>query len=129
MPKAPSTTELGKGKPGSVAGGTWGYPPGVPTPNPDLAVEVAPPSGETVTPDDDGSQVGLSWQYPPGVPTPDPALLDDGSQVGLSWQYPPGVPTPDPALLAGVPDTITWGYPPGGQFCVNLLTNYLSPLT
>ena len=122
MPKGPSTTELGKGKPGSVAGGTWGYPPGVPTPNPDLAVEVAPPLGENVTPDDDGSQEDLSS-------TDKDAPDYDGSQVGLSWQYPPGVPTPDPALLAGVPDTITWGYPPGGQFCVNLLTNYLSPLT
>ena len=78
MPKGQSTVELGKGKPGSVVGITWGYPPGVPTPNPDLAVEVAPgiPSGEIVSPEDDGSDEN--------VPE------DNGSQVGLSWKYPPG---------------------------------------
>ena len=78
MPKGQSTVELGKGKPGSVVGITWGYPPGVPTPNPDLSVEVAPgiPSGEIVSPEDDG----------PDENVPE----DNGSQVGLSWKYPPG---------------------------------------
>lgn len=46
------------------------------------------------------------------VPTPDPALLA-GVPDTIVWGYPPGVPTPDPALLEGTATTMTWGYPPG----------------
>ena len=130
---------MGKGKPGS---GTWGYPPGVPTPNPDLMVEVAPdntspttlkwkiPLGQPTV--DNTSPTTLKWNIPLGQPTPDPAMLngvDKGSPTTLGWNFPPGVPTPDPALLTGVPDTVTWGYPPGGEtmeFLLLVCTFYLS---
>lgn len=82
-------------------------------------VEVAP---------DNTSPTTLKWDIPLGRPTPDPALLNNvdlGSPTTLGWNYPPGVPTPDPALLAGVPDVVTWGYPPGGEFVV-VFVDYVS---
>jgi hypothetical protein len=71
-------------------------PLGVPTPNPALLVQIAPPvaSATNVQP---SSNV-------------DPVL---GAPTTLKWNYPNGAPTPDPALLKGVPDELTWGYPPG----------------
>lgn len=93
-------------------------PSGVPTPNPALLVEVAPPR-------DDGSPTTLKWGGMANVkhPVPHPTHLthnvaapvspDAGSPTTLKWNFPDGQPTPDPALLAGVPDQLVWGYPPG----------------
>eukprot|EP01082_Thalassiosira_pseudonana_P010970 g10441.t1 g10441 contig4:1887757-1889478(-) len=67
---------------------TWGYPPGVPTPNPALLNGIQEPA--------------VTWGYPPGVPTPNPLLLEGGDvPEAINWGYPPGVPTPNPLLLLG----------------------------
>lgn len=98
----------------------WNYPPGVPTPDPALLIEVAP---ERV-----GTPTTIKWNLGEGVPTPDPALhpanvgtpttlkwsLTNDVPSPASWGYPPGVPTPDPALLIyGGEETLVWGYPEG----------------
>lgn len=104
---------------GSPTTMTWNYPPGVPTPDPALLVEIAPDRGTPTT---------VKWNLGAGVPTPDPILhpdhgtpttlkwsLTNGDQpYQATWDYPPGVPTPDPALLTyGGGETLVWGYPPG----------------
>ena len=97
----------------------WNYPPGVPTPDPALLIEVAP---------DRGSPTTIKWNLGYGVPTPDPVLHPDlGTPTTLkwsitnqepypetlTWDYPPSVPTPDPVLLLSTgEETLVWGYPP-----------------
>lgn len=78
---------------------------GIPTPDPALLVEMAPP--------DNGTPTSLKWKFPTRAPAPkEPA----------KWNYPPGQPTPNPALLTDVVDKVDWGYPPGvptpGKHCV-----------
>ena len=108
----PAFLDKDKGSPTTLV---WNYPPGVPTPNPALLVEVAPPH-------DEGSPTTLKWgnlQTQPSdpakaAPAPGPIDPDKGSPTTLKWNFPPGIPTPDPVLLTqAVPDTISWGYPPG----------------
>lgn len=87
---------------------------GVPTPDPALLVEMAPP--------DNGSPTNLKWKFP----TRAPVGVDDTKDVSLQWNYPKGQPTPDPALLTDASDkvTLTWGYPPGvptpGKQCIDM---------
>jgi hypothetical protein len=81
--------------------------PGVPTPDPVLLVEIAPPRSP-----DAGSTTTLKW----GAENNDnarPSPAELGAPTTLKWNYPPGAPTPDPALLKGVAAQLTWGYPPG----------------
>ena len=74
---------------------------GVPTPDPALLVEMAPP--------DNGSPTNLKWKFP----TRAPVGVDSTKDASLQWNFPKGQPTPDPALLTDVSDKVTWGYPPG----------------
>lgn len=74
---------------------------GVPTPDPALLVEMAPP--------DNGSPTNLKWKFP----THAPVGVDSTKDASLQWNFPKGQPTPDPALLTDVSDKVTWGYPPG----------------
>eukprot|EP00804_Cyclotella_cryptica_P028024 CCRYP_003885-RF/>CCRYP_003885-RF protein AED:0.24 eAED:0.24 QI:261/0.93/0.88/1/0.87/0.76/17/258/1058 len=98
----------------------WGYPPGVPTPDPAL-LNVGSNGGFN---DPNAATAPDKWGIPQGMPTPDPALLSNVSpvtqnQVGLSWGYPPGVPTPNPDLLVEIapdntsPTTLKWNIPLG----------------
>ena len=107
---------------------------GVPTPNPALLVEVAPPhdNGTPTT-----LKLGLSQPKPKSttpIPTPRPVhalhaagptaplnveiagarLPDVGVPTTLKWNFPYGEPTPNPALLKGDQgEKLVWGYPPG----------------
>ena len=137
------TSSNGKGD--GLAGGQagfkegWGYPPGVPTPDPvllglkgnmglDNGLELAP----NVSAVEDIAFVVFQccillilyllplqikkWGFPPGYPTPDPAYLANVSPQTQKWNFPDGVPTPDPIYLPkgdGSKTGLLWGYPPG----------------
>lgn len=73
---------------------------GIPTPDPALLIEMAPP--------DNGSPTNLKMKFPTRAP-----LSADTPKDLAKWNYPPGQPTPNPALLTDVSEKVEWGYPPG----------------
>lgn len=100
----------------------WGYPPGVPTPDPALLNVgsdggLNKPSSVATAPDVSDLEVLISlWN--------DRILMVVGYFslffiLFQKWGIPQGMPTPDPALLSNVsPVTQKWNFPDGGKFTV-----------
>jgi hypothetical protein len=100
----------------------WGYPPGVPTPDPALLNVgsnggLNEPFNVATAPDVSDLEVLIScWN--------DRFLMIVGYFSLLfvlfqKWGIPQGMPTPDPALLSNVsPVTQKWNFPDGGKFPV-----------